>query len=140
MSEEEKKDIEIIDLDVIKPKPRQVKIQGRVIDVSLIPFDVTLEMAEHFNTFVKLGKAFKGMSTNKLMAGDMDTDIDGKSIKDVLSLLHRCTVRILTNADSEITEEWVQKNISSEQMILLIQKMLEPLMEQWGKQKKTTKA
>ena len=140
MSEEEKKDIEIIDLDVIKPKPRQVKIQGKVIDISLIPFDVTLEMAEHFNTFVKLGKSFKGMSTNKLMAGDMDTDIDGKSIKDVLSLLHRCTVRILTNADSEITEEWVQKNISSEQMILLIQKMLEPLMEQWGTQKKMTKA
>jgi hypothetical protein len=136
MSEEEKNDIELIDLDVIKPKPRQVKIQGKIIDISLIPFDVTLEMAEHFDTFVKLGKSLKGVSMNKLKAGEIDTDINGKSIKDALSLLHRCTVRILTNADPEITEEWVQKNVSSEQMMLLIQKMLEPLMEQWGTQKK----
>jgi len=138
MSEEEKKDIEIIDLDVIKPKPRQVKIQGKTIDISLIPFDVTLEIAEHFDTFVKLGKAFGEKGAEKLKSGHID--IDGGSVKDALQLLHKCTIRILTNADPEITEEWVRKNISSEQMLLLIQKMLEPLIKQWGTQKKTSGA
>jgi hypothetical protein len=134
MSEEEKKDIELIDLDVIKPKPRQVKIQGKVIDISLIPFDVTLEIAEHFGTFVKLGKAFGEKGADKLKSGNID--IDGGSVKDALQLLHKCTIQILTNANPEITEEWVRKNISSEQMLLLIQKMLEPLIKQWGTQKK----
>jgi hypothetical protein len=137
MSDEEKS-VEIIDLDVIKPKPRKVKIQGKVIDINLIPFDVTLDMAEHFDSFIKLGKMFKKTSLQKLKEGkaEIQGEIDGKPIKDVLSVMYSCTVKILTNADESITEDWIRKNVSSEQMMILISALLEPLMDQWGTQKK----
>lgn len=35
---------DIIDLDIIRPKPRKVKLAGKVIDVSFIPCGVTFEI------------------------------------------------------------------------------------------------
>jgi len=115
-------DNEIIDLDAIKPKGKKFKIGGKVIEIDFIPFEVTLDIAEHYDEFMKLG----------------DGKTDGTGMRTVMDTMYKAVIKILNRADKEITEEWVKDNISGQQMTILIQKLMTPMVEQFGEGEKKT--
>lgn len=126
---------EIEDLDALKPPERKIKIGGKVIDVSNIPFDVSLDVIRNLPTLVKMGKMVKAGETF-----DNVEEVEGKSIEDCLRLLHDVVKKVLKNADPEINDDWIGKNIGFSQMIRLTQIIMEPVMSSLGtgdSQKKT---
>jgi hypothetical protein len=126
---------EIEDLDALKPPERKIKIGGKVIDVSNIPFDVSLDVIRNLPTLIKMGKMVK--------AGEFDDnvkEVNGKSMEDCLKLLLDVVKKVLKNANSEIDDNWIEKNISFSQMVRLTQIIMEPVISSLGTgedQKKT---
>lgn len=95
---------EILDLDKLVPKKRIVKLAGKAIDVSKIPSEVTLELAENEDKLQSAG-SFE-------MIFDMVIKI--------------CNA---TNPDEDITKEWLVKNTSLEQLMALMEFIMKPLRD-----------
>jgi len=122
---------EIIDLDVISPPKRLIKIKGREIDISVIPFKISLELMKHSNEFSKLGEMIKDESIND--------ESQGGYVATQLETMFTVTKDILKNADPAITDEWIDKNISSNQAILLINRIVDFINDELGEPKKAPK-
>lgn len=119
---------EIIDLDVISPPKRIVKVKGKDIDISIIPFKVTVRMMQHAADFQKLGKMVENGDVNdeSQMAVHLETMFD-------------ITRDILKNSDDDIDDKWIDRNLSSKQVILLINKIMGFVFEEFGEPKKAQK-
>ncbi len=109
---------EILDLDVIKPKKRLVKLSGKEIDVTVIPFDIMIEIADNYDKFQALALE-KG-------------EIKGEELKAVLELLYKITINICGNSRPEITEDWLKKNVDLVQMLSLMGLIIKPLFDKVG--------
>jgi hypothetical protein len=126
---------DIEDLDALKPPERKIKIGGKVIDVSNIPFDVSLDVIRNLPILIKMGKMIKAGGIE-----DSVEEVNGKSMEDCLKLLYDVVKKVLKNADPEIDDDWIEKNISFSQMVRLTQIIMEPVMSSLGTedgQKKT---
>ena len=119
---------EIIDLDVISPPKRTVKVKGKNIDISVIPFKVTVKMMRHAADFQKLGKMVEDgdIDDESQMAGHLETMFD-------------ITRDILKNSDEDIDDKWIDRNLGSKQVILLINKIMGFVFEEFGEPKKAQK-
>lgn len=97
---------EILDLDKLKPKKRIVKLAGKEIDVSVIPSEVTLELAEKID------------------------DIDMSSPKS-FDLVFDMVIKIcnVMNFDEKITKDWLIKNTSLEQLMAMLEFIMRPIRE-----------
>ena len=122
---------EIIDLDKIAPPKRVVKIKGKEIDISVIPFKISLQLMQHSNDFTKLGEMVKD--------GSIHSEEQGEYIAKQLETMYSVTRDILKNADKDITDEWIDQNMSSNQMILLINRVIDFINEELGEPKKVEK-
>ena len=112
---------EILDLDAIKPKERKFKIGGKEIDVTVIPFDVMLDIVDNIDKFKLITANLE--EPDKLSAGDL------KDIRELLQLLFDTTVKVCSNSNKAINKEWLQKNVDMTQMIKLLAFIIGPLME-----------
>lgn len=119
---------EIIDLDVISPPKRIVKVKGKEIDVSVIPFKVTVKMMKYATEFQKLGK----------MVEDGEVEDEGQMATH-LETMFDITRDILKNADDEIDDKWIDRNLSGKQVILLINNMMGFVLAEFGESKKAPK-
>jgi len=119
---------EIINLDVISPPKRIVKVKGKNIDISVIPFKVTVKMMKHAADFQKLGQ----------MVEDGDIDDESK-MADHLETMFDITRDILKNSDDGIDDKWIDRNLGSKQVILLINKIMGFVFEEFGEPKKAQK-
>jgi hypothetical protein len=97
---------EILDLDKIVPELRIVKLAGKEIDVSKIPSEVTLSIAE------KTDMLKSGSSESFPVIFDM--------------IIKICNA---TNPDDDITKEWLIRNTSMEQLLALMDFVMKPLRE-----------
>lgn len=113
---------EILDLDAIKPAPRQVKLGEKQIDVTVIPFDVMLDVTENIDRF-------------QVLAAGKAESAGGKELKSVLELLYRTTLKVCQHADPEVTQEWLSKNVDVIQMVTLMGFIVRPLFEKVGDSK-----
>ncbi|GAE27028.1 hypothetical protein JCM9140_3140 [Halalkalibacter wakoensis JCM 9140] len=104
---------EILDLDKIIPKKRIVKLSGKEIDVSKIPSEVTLELAE------KAEMLQSGSSESFPMVFDM--------------MIKICNA---TNQSEEVTKDWLVKNTSMEQLTVLMEFIMKPIRDRAEKNQK----
>lgn len=110
---------EILDLDAIRPQKRYFKLSGKQIDITIMPFDVILDIAENMDKFQALNQG----------------EAKGEDLKIAMKLLYNITLKVCKNADSEINEEWLTKNADIMQMIALMQFIIKPLLEKVGDSK-----
>jgi len=100
-------DEQIVDLDAVKPQKKIIRLAGKDIDVSIIPFEKVLDMID------------------KIDAAEEDKPGYTKMILGTFSGVMK---DILKESNSEITDEWIQKNIDSTRMLKLINEIIIPLM------------
>lgn len=98
----------IVDLDVIKPQQKKIKIAGKEIDLSIIPFERILDVIENIDTVDENDKGY-----TKAILGNFN-----KVMRDILK-----------DSDKEITDEWIDKNIDYTRMLALIQEIIMPLFQ-----------
>lgn len=103
----------VIDLDILRPEPQIVKIDGREIDVSFIPTGITFDLDDIVQELVKI-------DTKKIASSKSE----GKRAFDLGIKL--CSIFCKTKYP-EMDEEWFYKNTSPQQIARLseaIQKSL----------------
>jgi len=122
---------EIIDLNEIAPPKRLVRIKDKEIDVSIIPFKITLEMMKHQTEFMELGKMVE--------SGKIEDKSQSEQVVRRLETMFEITKRLLKNSDPDIDDDWVDKNLSSRQVILLINRIMEFMFDEFGEPKKAEK-
>ena len=118
---------EIINLDEIAPPKRIIQIRDKKIDISIIPFNITLEMMKHSSEFSKLGEMVKD--------GTIHSKAQGEQIVQRMETLFGIMKKILHNSDPEINDTWVDQNMSSKQVILVMNKIMEYIFEEFGDSK-----
>jgi len=98
--------MEIIDLDLLKPEPKIVKLNGKEINVSFIPCAITFQVDETI-------REIQGLDAEKVQAGGDDTARAFKlGIK--LCALY-CSVK-----NPEMNEKWFMENSSPAQVQVLV--------------------
>jgi hypothetical protein len=103
----------VLDLDAVRPEKRIVKLAGKEIDVTVIPFECMLDIVDKLDTFQALEK----------------NGADGPAVKGALEFLYKTTVRICQVADKKITEDWLREHADVVQMVQLMSFVVAPLME-----------
>lgn len=107
---------QILDLDAIRPPERKIKLAGKEIDVTLVPFDAMLDILDNYDKFKILGTA-------------QEADLKGDELKDMMLWMYETTMKICGRSDGDITKEWLEKNTDIVQMISLMGFVIQPLLE-----------
>ena len=102
---------EIIDLKTLKPDEMIIKIADKNIKISNIPFEIALDMIEKMDEL----KEDEKYSNRK-----------------ILNLFKDIVIKVLHEADETINEKWVQKNVNAYQMMILIDKIVNPILDNLG--------
>ena len=102
---------EIIDLKVLKPEELIVQIADKEINISNIPFEIALDVIEKMD---ELGEE-NNISKRKL-----------------LSVFKDIAIQVLHDADNSIDEKWIRKNVNAFQMMRLIDKIVNPILDGLG--------
>lgn len=112
---------EIVDLKTLKPDELIVRIADREITISNIPFEIALDVIEKVDEL----KEDENYSKRKL-----------------LIIFQDIVVKMLHEADNSIDEKWIQKNVNAFQMMRLIDKIVNPILDGLGigGQQKNTKS
>jgi len=110
------KEVEILDLGSIKPSKRVFKVADKEIDVTVIPFEIMLDIADNLEMFQSLSKK----------------ELKGSELKSALKLLYDITIKVCKNADAKIDEVWLNRNIDVVQMFSLMAFIIKPLFEKLG--------
>lgn len=116
---------EIIDLDILRPKIKKVKLAGKILDISYIPCGVTFE----------IDGIIREMGTLDVSKLDRDT----KETKRGFDLTLKLCSTYASIQYPEMTEEWFRKNCSAEQLNVLVTSIRNALtesykgVEQYGK-------
>ena len=104
----------VLDLDLLKPKERIVKIGGKKIDVSFIPCGITFEV----DAIIKEMQNFK---VEKLEEG-------GKETKAAFDLTLKLCAVFCSVKNPELNEKWFRENTSPSQIQLFAEAIRESLL------------
>jgi len=98
---------EVVDLDVLRPEPKIVKLAGKEIDVSFIPCGITFEV--------------DGL-VNELTTYDLDTVQEGgeESKRAFDTALKLCSI-FCSHKHPEMTVEWFRDNTGAVQINKLVE-------------------
>jgi hypothetical protein len=109
--------LEILDLDKVIPKKRIVKLAGKEIDVSIIPSEVTIEMA------TKQEEMKAGTNNSFEMVFDTAVKICNAS-----------------NPDEPVSKDWLIKNTTLDQLLALMEFIMKPFADRAAKNGKNAKS
>lgn len=108
---------DIIDLDILRPKARKVKLAGKVIDVSFIPCGITFEVDS-------LVRELSSLDEEKMKT-------DEKEVQRAFNIaLKLCSV-FATLKYPDMTVEWFENNTSPEQVNALTNSIKEALADSY---------
>ena len=110
------KEVEILDLGSIKPARRVFKIADKEIDVTVIPFEIMLDIADNMEMFQALSKK----------------ELKGSEVKSALKLLYDITIKVCKNSDPKVDEKWLNQQIDVVQMFSLMAFVIKPLFAKLG--------
>jgi|GEM_PF-2575316 len=102
---------EIIDLKTLKPDELIIRIANKDINISNIPFEIALDVIEKFDEL----KLDENYSKRKL-----------------LIIFQDIVVKMLHEADNSIDEKWIRKNVNAFQMMRLIDKIVNLILDGLG--------
>jgi len=99
----------VIDLDVLRPKRRIVKLGGKEIDVSFLPVAITFDVAEILNQAGKL-------DAKKAAAG-------GTEGRKGLDLTIKLCATFCSWKHPDLDEQWFRENTTAEQITMLTEEI-----------------
>jgi hypothetical protein len=102
---------EIVDLKILKPDELVIRIADKDINISNIPFEIALDIIEKMD---ELGEE-ENLSKRKL-----------------LSIFKDIVINVLHETDNSIDEKWVRKNVNAFQMMRLIDRIVNPILDGLG--------
>lgn len=108
----------IIDLDILRPEPQLVKIDGQQVDVSFIPCGITFELDAIVQELVKLdGSKVQSDPVEMRRAFDLGVKL--------------CSV-FCQHTYSYMDEEWFRNNTTSEQITAFANAIQSSLMKMYS--------
>ena len=121
-------DVKIHDLTDLRPPKQIVKIREEEIDVTIIPFNVFLEVAENLDKLIELTKVIDtdGKSLNKGYKGG-----EGKTIKEMVELMQRVTTETLKASNRKYDEKWFD-SLTLREKFALMNVIIGLVMEEFG--------
>lgn len=93
----------IVDLDVLRPEPRYIKLGGKEIDVSFVPCGITFDLEQIVQEMAKLTE--KGL-----------TNGDGSAAKRGFDLAIQLCSLFCQRKNPEMTPEWFMDNTDAGQV------------------------
>jgi len=121
-------DVKIHDLTDLRPPKQVVKIREEEIDVTIIPFNVFLEVAENLDKLIELTKVFDAdnKSLNKGYKGG-----EGKTIKEMVELMQKVTTETLKASNRKYDEKWFD-SLTLREKFALMNVIIGLVMEEFG--------
>ncbi len=113
---------DIIDLDILKPPSRMVKLKAREIDVSFIPCAITFDIEEIRLELVELVKDIEA-KTGKKGAAALESATDGPNDKRVLELGVKMCVAFCAVKFPDMDVDWFMTNTSPAQVAAMSQEI-----------------
>lgn len=116
---------EIMDLDILRPKSRKVKLAGKIIDVSFIPCGVTFEVDALLRELSEINQ--------EKIGNDLEETKKGYNLA-----IQLCSVFVSAQYP-EMNEEWFKKSTTSGQLTEIVNAIRDALaesykgVEQYGK-------
>ena len=107
--------MEILDLDLLRPEPKMVKLGGKEIDVSFIPCGITFDID-------KITRDITELDFKKVQEGGAETK---KAFRLSMQL---CAVYCQTS-HPEMNEAWFEKNTTPPQVNALVMAIKETLFK-----------
>lgn len=106
----------VIDLDILRPSPKFIKLGGKEIDVSFIPCAITFDIASKFDALSKLDQ-------EKLNDGDSEEGLKAYNLAiDICALFCEHT-------HPEMSNDWFMGNTNSQQVQKFVAVLRETLVE-----------
>lgn len=116
---DQEKTPQVLDLDRLRPAKRTVRVNGKDLDVTVIPFSVMMDICDGFDRFQALEKG----------------ELRGEDIKAVLTLLRETTQKACAaSPDAGLEPGWIDA-LDIGQMIALMTFVVRPLFEKVGESK-----
>jgi len=121
-------DVKIHDLTDLRPPRQVVRIREEEIDVTVIPFNVFLEVAENLDKLIELTKIVDtdGKSLNKGYKGG-----EGKNIRDMVELMQKVTTETLKASNRKYDDKWFD-SLTLREKFALMNVIIELVMEEFG--------
>jgi hypothetical protein len=94
-------DPEILDLDVLRPPKKIVRLAGKTIDVSMIPCGITFEIDK--------------IVRDLMLVDQTKVDENGEETRKAFDLTVKCCAIFASVEHPEMTEEWFRKNVDARQ-------------------------
>ena len=116
----------VVDLDILRPEKRMIKLNGKTIDVSFIPLAISFEVDELLNKLSQLKADEKG-------------EMDKPTMKEAFDLTIELCAFFACVKDPDMNAEWFKKNVSAEQINSFANEIKEALnrsykgLEEYGK-------
>jgi hypothetical protein len=107
----------VIDLDILRPAKKLVKIGGREIDISFIPCGITFDLD-------KIVRELVGLDSKKIQS-------DEKEMKHAFDLGIRLCSIFCFHKYQEMNEDWFLANASADQINAFTQAIQTALMESY---------
>ena len=102
---------QILDLETLKPEELVVRVADREINISNIPFEIALDVLDKVDELREKEEYTK---------------------RKLLEVFQGIVVEVLHAADESIDESWVRKNVNAFQMMRLIDKIVNPILDGLG--------
>ena len=109
---------EVLDLDILRPTPKNIRLGGKEIDVSFIPCGITFEVD-------KIIRKMQGYDPKKLEEGGEETLSAFESTLDLCVLF--CSVD-----NPELDKKWFQRNTSPAQVQLMAEAIRDSLLASYN--------
>jgi hypothetical protein len=122
---------EILDLDILRPPKRIVKLDGKEIDVSFVPCGITFEIDEIRNELVKIVLALEKATD---LTGNAAIEAAGNSpeAKRAFELGIRICAAFCSVDHPELDSEWFMKNSSPIQVGAFSEMIQQALIESYA--------
>lgn len=92
---------EVIDLDILRPEKKCVRLAGKTIDVSMIPCGITFEI--------------DALMREIMMLDQKKIDGGGEETRKALDMTIKLCATFASVEHPEMTEKWFRQNVSANQ-------------------------
>lgn len=108
---------EIIDLDIIRPNKKRVKLAGKIVDVSYVPCGVTFEVDDLIRKLGAIGPA-------KL-------ENDPAAQKEAFSISIKLCSLFFSVHYPDMTEKWFLDNVAIDQINVIVDAIKDALIDSY---------
>lgn len=108
---------DIVDLDILRPKRRSIRLKDKIIDVSFIPCGITFEIDAIVRELMKLDpkKATEG----------------GEETRQYLDLTIKLCATYTQITDPDMDEEWFRANVDAQQIGVMADVLKDTLLRSY---------